>query len=568
MNQEENWNDKIRDGERFVPDTVDEEIESQLSAKAPEEHPSAESRMIHDLAALEQEDAASLERIWRHLATHETFDRANRPAGEAWQPYKSGNIDGTLSLVAQRRRHFRQRLGIAAAVACILLVVGSLAFVLDMARLGRLATQPPPTAQESCSPSGNSATAPAPVVYKKEAGQSGLYVTGSQGVYRFDAQGGQPQPLWLFKMNACVPITPTIEPGFSYRGVIPLPTVTTGAAVANSMVYFGVNEKSGGYLYALHTLDGSLAWKAKVSPTGTPLVLDGMVPLVLDGMVVIETSDNAGNPLIMAFDAQNGTMRWSHPFSSSPTNQSEGLGAVGDGRVYASTSHTIFALDITTGKQVWSTDIESDQIVIASRYFDGTLYATASSTCFNCAILPGTSAAYAFNPASGGKLWESQKVAGYLSPPTESGGVVYFGSIDGSVHALHASDGKQLWQAYANGEVRAIPVVADGLVFVVAGPFLDPSIHQGTSNGQVVVLVAANGNFKEAIAFPNMGIVDMQPIAAVGGIVYITPLSYVLYSAQVGSSKLSFSQFSLQALLASENGNTSPGIAPFLTLVP
>lgn len=565
MNQEENWNDKSQDGEHFVPDTVDEEIESQLSAKAPEERPSAESRMILDLAALEQEDATSLGRIWQRLTTHQAFDKANQPADEAWQPQKNGHSDDELPLVARRRRTLRQRLGIMAEVACVLLVVGSLAFVLNIARTAQRVSYEnnlPPTVPVLCSPSGKNTTAPAPVVYEEKAGQSGLYVTGSQGVYRFDIQGFSPQPLWLFKMNACSALTPTVVPGLANRGVIPLPTVTTGAAVANSMVYFGVDEESGGYLYALHTLDGSLAWKAKVSPTGTPLALDGMV--------VIETAGSAGNSLIMAFDAQTGTMRWSHPFPSSATNQSEGLGAVGDGRVYASTSHTIFALDIATGQQVWSTNIESDQIVIASRYFDGMLYATASSTCFNCVILPGTSAAYAFNATSGGKLWESQKVAGYLSPPTESGGIVYFGSIDGNVHALHASDGKQLWQSYANGEVRASPVISGGLVFVVAGPFLDPTKH-GTTTGQVEALVATSGNFKEAIAFPNMGIVDMQPVAVAGVVVYITTLSYELYSARIGTAIPMLHQDSLQSILTSGNGGNgaiSPGISPFLTLVP
>ena len=132
-------------------------------------------------------------------------------------------------------------------------------------------------------------------------------MTGSQGVYRFDIQGFSPQPLWLFKMNACSALTPTVVPGLANRGVIPLPTVTTGAAVANSMVYFGVDEESGGYLYALHTLDGSLAWKAKVSPTGTPLALDGMV--------VIETAGSAGNSLIMALDAQHWDVALVEPLS-------------------------------------------------------------------------------------------------------------------------------------------------------------------------------------------------------------------------------------------------------------
>lgn len=522
MNNQDNQNGKGQDSENFASDTVDEQIETLLSAKVPEQHQPAGTRLIHDLATMNQEDAVSLNRIWQHLSAHDAFDKANRRIDETEQLLKEGSMSGTSASPQRKRGSFRRRLSVIAAAACIFLLVGSLAVVLGMTRKANTNnTDMGVITHGLCTPSGKDTTAPGPVVYKKEAGQAGLYVTGGQGIYRFDvhsALDGQLQPLWLFKMNACTALTPSVPPHIHFSGVMPVPAITTGAAVANNMVFFGVNDASGDYLCALHTVDGSLVWKAKININGTPLVLDGLV--------VVQTADNAGNPLIMALDARNGAVRWSHPFSSSATNQSEGLGSVGDGKVYASASNTIFALDIKSGQQVWSTDIENDQIIIATRFFDGTLYATASSTCFNCEVLPGTSAAYAFNPANGTKQWESQKVAGYLSPPTELQGTVYFGSIDGNVHALNASNGKQIWQSYANGEVRTAPQIANGLVFVEAGRFLDPT-KQGTQNGQIDAFDTA-GNNKGSFGVSGIELGGFaSSISAGQGVVYVSGDSYV-----------------------------------------
>jgi len=43
-------------------------------------------------------------------------------------------------------------------------------------------------------------------------------------------------------------------------------------------------------------------------------------------------------------------------------------------------------------------------------------------------------------------------------------GVAYFGSYDGSVHALEAATGHQLWSSPVSGEFTT-PAVADGVVY-------------------------------------------------------------------------------------------------------
>ncbi|HEV2579897.1 MAG TPA: PQQ-binding-like beta-propeller repeat protein [Ktedonobacteraceae bacterium] len=559
MNSRENG--KRQDSNDFIAESVDEQIESRLTRSVPGQQPGG-ARLLRDLVAMSREDTASLDRIWQRLSSHQTFHNADHRIDDIEQ---TGQDEASAAeahpLTPFKRRLFRQRLGLIAAAACMLLLVGSLAVVLNLGH--NLVARHPGTggtAEALCTPTDKNTTAPAPVVYAEKAKQSGLYVAGGQGIYRFDVQGGQAghlQPLWVFKMNACTSFTPTTYPNSLSHGNMKMftPRITTGAVVGDNMVFFDVAEESGAYLYALDSQDGALAWKAKVGVSGTPLVLANLV--------VVATTDNAGNPMIMALDARHGTIHWSHSYATSITNQSEGLGAVGDDRVFVSASNTIFALDGTSGKQVWSSDIESGQIISGTRYFDGTLYVTASFSCYNCEVLPGTSAAYAFDPATGNQLWESQKVAGYPSPPTEAQGVVYFGAIDGSVHALRASDGQQLWQSHVTGEVRGAPDIADGLVVVTAGPFLDPTQH-GTSNGEIVALAAAHGDYKESIAFPNMGINDYSnPLAVTNGYLYIGTATFVLYSVNAHNGR-QIQQYALQEI----NGGTFFELSPYLTLVP
>ncbi|MEB4676686.1 outer membrane protein assembly factor BamB [Enterobacteriaceae bacterium G50] len=80
--------------------------------------------------------------------------------------------------------------------------------------------------------------------------------------------------------------------------------------------------------------------------------------------------------------------------------------------------------------------------------------------------------------------WLSRKPALLSGGLTVSGGHVYVGSEKAKVYALDAGDGSISWQTVTAGEVLSRPVVSDGLVLV----------H--TSNGQLQALNEADGAVK------------------------------------------------------------------------
>lgn len=137
MNSGEHLKEEHQSGEDFVAGTVDEQIEWLASTKTPEPHQPAGERLIHDLVAMYREDAASMDRIWQQLSAQDAFDIANQRIEEAEQlreERNAGNVNNMLPLMVQRRRPLQQRLGIIAAAACIILLVGSLAVVLSLDR--------------------------------------------------------------------------------------------------------------------------------------------------------------------------------------------------------------------------------------------------------------------------------------------------------------------------------------------------------------------------------------------------------------------------------------------------
>ena len=54
----------------------------------------------------------------------------------------------------------------------------------------------------------------------------------------------------------------------------------------------------------------------------------------------------------------------------------------------------------------------------------------------------------------------------YLSSPLVAQGAVFFGSGDGNVYSLHASDGSLNWKFHTNDVVHASPVIADGKLYI------------------------------------------------------------------------------------------------------
>ncbi|HEX6881643.1 MAG TPA: PQQ-binding-like beta-propeller repeat protein [Terriglobales bacterium] len=143
-----------------------------------------------------------------------------------------------------------------------------------------------------------------------------------------------------------------------------------------------------------------------------------------------------------------------------------------------STDHNLYAVDLATGSQKWKFETGS-RVTSSAAVAEGAVFFGSMDANF-----------YALDAATGKLRWKF-KTGGehrytathlhgampeaeampdpfdfYLSSPAVVNGIVYFGSGDGNVYALNASDGQLKWKYQTGDVVHASPAVANGVVFV------------------------------------------------------------------------------------------------------
>jgi outer membrane protein assembly factor BamB len=167
--------------------------------------------------------------------------------------------------------------------------------------------------------------------------------------------------------------------------------------------------------------------------------------------------------------------------------------------VYAATNgNAVFALNATTGKQIWKRTTTSE--------LNGKLMVAGSSV-----VISGGNGPYALAAAHGNQLWSRKSEGG--SPLLVAGGVAYVAfaaksDVTGGVTALDPASGNILW-TFPFGPVSDIAgqlAVADGVVYVP------------TSDGELFALSAANGAKRQRVA--GFGAFGAGTIAVINGVVY------------------------------------------------
>jgi outer membrane protein assembly factor BamB len=122
------------------------------------------------------------------------------------------------------------------------------------------------------------------------------------------------------------------------------------------------------------------------------------------------------------------------------------------------------------------------------------------------------------------EAWSYTTGAAIDSSPAIVNGVVYVGSIDGSVYALNAATGNLKWSAATGGAVISSPAVAGGSVYV------------GSANGTVYAFNAATGAVKwsdDLSILEPSGLYGSPTVS--NGIVYIGGNSGNLYALNASS---------------------------------
>jgi outer membrane protein assembly factor BamB len=121
------------------------------------------------------------------------------------------------------------------------------------------------------------------------------------------------------------------------------------------------------------------------------------------------------------------------------TNKVFSSPAVANGVVYVSSLNgDVYALNASTGSPLWTyaTGSYSTSVYSSHAVANGVVY--GGTDLFNHV--------YALNASTGAVLWIYATDNWVFSSPAVTNGVVYVGSMSGSVYALKASTGAPLWQ--------------------------------------------------------------------------------------------------------------------------
>ncbi|WP_179298790.1 carboxypeptidase regulatory-like domain-containing protein [Evansella halocellulosilytica] len=198
-------------------------------------------------------------------------------------------------------------------------------------------------------------------------------------------------------------------------------------------------------------------------------------PAVGEGKVVFVTDRG----WITTLDKRTGDEVWSVRMGN--TNRSSPT--IEEGVVYLSGGNNgqIYALELTTGRVLWSVDVGSPAIYESPLYDNGTVYVSSG--------LSDDAVVTALDAESGEIRWQQP-----LGSPTYFGGSIgegylYIGSYDNrTLRALSLEDGEEVWQiTLENQGFASRPVYEDGKLYVASTNF-------GNGQGTLHVIDAASGN--------------------------------------------------------------------------
>ncbi|MES0874371.1 outer membrane protein assembly factor BamB [Sinimarinibacterium thermocellulolyticum] len=118
---------------------------------------------------------------------------------------------------------------------------------------------------------------------------------------------------------------------------------------------------------------------------------------------------------------------------------------------------------------------------------------------------------YAYEPATGKRIWRADTGARLISGPTVSGNAVFLGTMDGEVIALKRADGAPYWRAQISSEALA-PPVSDGTLVIARG---------GDGLVQALSAVSGSRNWVFDRSVPNLTLRGLCMPVIDGALVYV-----------------------------------------------
>ena len=207
-------------------------------------------------------------------------------------------------------------------------------------------------------------------------------------------------------------------------------------------------------------------WRFRLRASGTSFGAITANPIIRGNAVYLQDSTSS----VYALDVRSGALLWKDTIDA-PNDGPNGVSISGS-RLYGATDATIFALDATSGKRLWSRRLVSqfEQFIAIAPVVDrGRVYVSTQG------FLPGgRGALYALSAATGRIVWRFQTIKLPWSHSAASGGGGAWNpvSVDehGNVYAGIANPGP--WggsSAYPNGGVFPGPALYTDSLVVLDG---------------------------------------------------------------------------------------------------
>ncbi|GHO74005.1 hypothetical protein KSD_17760 [Ktedonobacter sp. SOSP1-85] len=421
------------------------------------------------------------------------------------------NVTRTTSISLQQRKQtmkdtsssgnssrgsIKRTLSLIAAVIVIAVLAGSAALIFSAASKNN-------TAHKQSNTASNKPTS-TPVV-----DSSGIYITyrdkqNLEVVDKLDA--GTHKSLWTFRSKKLAEVGSPI--------------------VYGDTVYLNASDVSShqSHLVALNATTGKVRWDVPfkaltITDEGGSDFNMGVftIPVVSDGQVFVV--NRAGT--VFAFNSETGKQNWTYKTGASAlvmqyyTDPSTGekrlsgstfydgsVPQINNGVLYGALEHTLYAVDIKSGKQVWSTKLTSEEQVFGdAQVVDGIIYAYSSSVSQRNNGQVYQSYFYTFNPKNGKQSWKYAAADQNIGSFAIDSGHIYFTSSKGNNFLLSAlnTQGEKIWEHnYGNGVYWL--TVGNGYVSVSGGTY-----DQGQVTSYTLYVLKANGQpawQKDVVADP------------------------------------------------------------------